>query len=409
MYQPLAMKLNHGWMRHYDIFNYYLEKGQTPGTVDYLWTEDPARMSARTTRQIYHLPLHVQPPLMAHLIWLSHGLLRHGEPYTSASQHLGRAVLTNPPWALAKAQFYALIVPVSFALATLLLVHLFCLRFYTWREGVLACLLLAASPVDIAFSARIYADSVAVGLGFASLVLFLFNLQRPGRSAAWAGLAGVLLGLAYLAKTVAVVYASGMLFAALLMPTGRAGLVRKVFDPRLIAAALGAFLITLPWNWLVYKTYGSVSLPAPYDPANSWHGWVFQRPWFAYWLGMIAFLPPMALGWLYGLFALIRARSYRLELVLFLTALSFFLALALLLKTHKAGLEHRYFLPVYPLVAILSARAVLQIVAKLAPSRAQGWVFALSFLALAAGGYHWAQLGWDSLFRGYLEFKPLGW
>ncbi|HCU25051.1 MAG TPA: hypothetical protein DF383_08540 [Deltaproteobacteria bacterium] len=409
-YNALAMKMNDGWMKHYDVFHFKRIPDAAREKVDFVWEDDPRQMAVRGIRPMYQLPLHIQPPLLANLIWISHGIFKHGEPYSSLTKNYGRKILREPPWRLFQVQFYAVAVSWSASLMTLILVYLFCLKYFSYVEGLIATFLLAVSPVDIGIAPRILPDALGMGLGFLALLLFFRSLEKSGRSSWFLALcSGIFLGLAYLAKLNSLFLAIGFFFSTLVFP-GTASLRRRLLDARLWLAALGAFLITLPWHFLVWKHYASPLPPVPVDLQNSsWHRFVFNRPPHAYFLGMLYLLPPLALGWIEGLRSLFRPRKFYLESTLFVTSAFYLSLLVYLLLARKSGLEHRYPLAIYPLLAILSGRAMVRMIRAWLAVRRQCLAWMASCVGLAYLGWRAVQIGWNALLVGTTVFKPLGW
>lgn len=408
-YQALAMKMNHGFMSHYNVLNYRMAPGEVPGTIDYVWENDPRKWTAMRTRASNRRPLNMQPPLLPTLMWLSHGVFKHSGPYTSVAQNLGAGVAKNPPWAFLRAQGYAIAVPFFFSLLGLAVVYLFCLRYFSWQEGLIALVLLAPSPLDLAVGTKLYSDGIVTTLAFSSLFLFLVSLEKTGRKAlAWAAAAGLVLGLAFLAKLQGILFASGFVLASLLHPKKTAPWPRRLADPRLLVAGVLCFLVALPWNWLVYQTYGTPLPNTPQDPGNPWFRYVFGRPPYAYFLGTYYFMPASVLGWAYGLAAWLRPRRCFPESLLLFLALAYVLMMIALMKTGTAGLEHRYLMPIYPLLAVLSARALTWLWGKIRPPLLRRACVVLSVGGLLWLGWRAAQVGLQYSFRNLVTFAPWG-
>jgi 4-amino-4-deoxy-L-arabinose transferase-like glycosyltransferase len=406
-YQSLAMKMNHGFMRQYNIFNYRIAPRREGGMIDYVWETNPRNWQSHRLRKIYHQPLHLQPPLFPILIWISHGILQNGEPYTSVSVNKGQAVKLNPPWHLARAQFYAIILPFLASLGTLLLVYLFCLRFLSYREGLLAAAILVTSPVDIAVGPKLYADSLLTFFCMLSLYWYFRSLDLPIRGVRlYAIAAGIALGLAYLSKVSGILFASGFLVATLLHPRFRFG--EKWKAPQIWYAAAAAFLVALPWFYLMNRHYGSIMVNSPPDPTNSWYNYVFSRPAKAYLTDLLWFVPPMALGILGGIWAWLKPHRNWALCSLFAVSLFYGFMFWFFSKTGSAGIEDRYLLPIYPPLAILSGWT-LSLLAQRIPL---GWprraAFAAIGIAIAFVGWKSAQYGLQNSFDALVIFHPLG-
>jgi len=410
-YQSLAMKMNHGFMEHYDIYYYRMTpRADNKGLVDYIWEENPNLWNGSRIRAIYHRPLHLQPPLFPILIWLSHGVFNRGLPYTSVVENRSWRILSSPPWEYLDAQFYAVIVPFACSVATLLLVYLFCLRFFSYREGLFAVLLLVCSPVDLAVGPKIYVDGILTFFTFLSLHWYFRSLEATRDFTAWrlAAASGVTLGLAYLSKVTGILFAFGILTSSLLHPGPPKGLWHKLGQGRLWIAAFFALLLASPWLTLMHHYYGSVFVNTPADPNNPWYHFVFGRPLYAYPLDMFWFVPPSLLGWAYGAIVLVSPRRYWKELSLFLTALFYMLMFMLFVRTGTAGVEDRYLLPIYPLIAILTACGLVRLTRLLPKTWLRYGALTVVSLALVMTGWRSALIGLQAVFGGWVVFKPLG-
>ncbi len=397
-YMANAMKLNHGFMRHYDVFHYAMVPREQGDLVDYVWEDDPQKWNSKNIRSIYHRPLHMQPPLYPMLIWISHGLLKNGGPYTSVKKNLGPSLQQHAPSSYMKEQGYAVIVPFLFSLLTLLWVYLFALRFYNARAGLLAVLILIGNPLEIAVGSRVYADGILTNLSFLSLFLFFLSLEASCR---WprtlAALAGFILGLSFLTKFTGVFFAAAFPIALLLAPHPQSGW-RRLWDSRLFWAALTAFFTALPWNLMVYHHYGTFLPNTPWSD-NPWFLWVFNRPWYLYPLGLFVFAPPNAVGLFAGLVALYSPRRYFREATFFLMSLLFLGLHFLLIKTRSAGLENRYLLPIYPLLAILAAWGLENLGQALKKPWLRNFYFILLCVVLGVLAWKSAQTGLLHAFR----------
>lgn len=403
------MKMNHGLMRHYDIFHYSMVRNQENALTDYVWEEDPKKWNARRIREIYHRPLHLQPPLYPILIWISHGIFNRGQPYTSVAENRGSAVIRHPPWNFLKAQFYAIVIPYAFSLLTVVWVYLFCLKFFSYREGLLAALLMVSNPLDIAVSSKLYADGILASLCFLSLTLFLRSLEKEAKHPfARAALAGFFLGLAYLTKVTGLLFGFGFIVASWVNPHSSKGWFQRIFDPRLVWAGLVCLLTMSPWLILFYRTYGTIFLNTPTDPNNSWYKLVFGIPTYSYLVGFFWFLPATAVGWAYGAIRLMAPRRYPIEFTFFTTSAFYLLMFILFAKTGTAGVEQRYLLPIYPMICILSGCGIVRALRLLKKPWAIQSGFAVAFLLLAVLGWRSVQIGLFYSFRYLTLIRPFG-
>jgi 4-amino-4-deoxy-L-arabinose transferase-like glycosyltransferase len=141
------------------------------------------------------------------------------------------------------------------------------------RVANLAAFLVAFDPALVAFSHRLWSETlfVALFLGFVAGALRAFaGPEAPGR-AGWAALAGALLGLAALARPMVVALAP-LLALPVLVQMARA---RRAGGPplrpvvaRLVALAGAAALVILPWtirNWNATGAFVLVDSNGPFN------------------------------------------------------------------------------------------------------------------------------------------------
>jgi hypothetical protein len=406
VYQSLAMKMNHGFMQEYDIFKFRSKIRGNSGLVDYVWEENPDMTNARRTRKIYHLPLHIQPPLFPILIWVSHGLFKHGGEYTSIAGNLGESIRSHPPWKLAKEQAYAILPPFLCSTGLILLVYFFCAHFFSAKEGLIAAAIIATSPLDIAVGAKIYADGPLSFFTFSAVFLYFYSLDAADRKAwGWAALAGLTLGLAYLTKVSGILFAFSFILASILHP--RSG-HRGIICPQLWIAGAFALLTASPWLSLMYHHYQRFSLPTPADSNNSWYNYIFGRPLKAYPLDLLWFAPPLILGGLTGLAALRAPRRYWKEYTLFAMAIFYIGMFMIFAQNGTAGIEDRYLLPIYPLLAVLTGIGAVQAIERVPKCGARRVAYGVFTLALIALTWRSARIGLGYSFKSFVVFNPLG-
>jgi 4-amino-4-deoxy-L-arabinose transferase-like glycosyltransferase len=349
----------------------------------------------------------MQPPLLPVLMWLSHGVFKHGRAYTSVAENRGRSIIANPPWHFMRAQFYAIFVPIFFSLGIFVLVYVFCLKYFNWQVGVIATLLLVTSPIDIAIAPKLFADGLLSFFSFLSLFLFLKSLEFDSRHPfAWAAAAGISLAFCFYAKLPGILFAFSFLLAALLYPHPGSGFWKRVFDPRLIIAALVVFLFTSPWHWLVYKTYGTILPNTPQDPDNPWFRYVFNIPPSSYLIGILDFMPALLIGAIFGIFSLCRPRSYYLQATLMAMSLFYLGMFFLFIKTRTAGVEHRYLMPIHPLLAVLTGWSFVTITHLFKKPYQQSIAYLVMLSLLCILGWRSAELGLNYSFGGLANFMP---
>lgn len=163
------------------------------------------------------------------------------------------AILAVP---LRSSELAARTVSLAAGLLVIAAVHLIATRLYGRRVGILAGVLAALHPLLVALSVSAYAEGLALALNLLGIYLVLVAADGESMWAAW--LAGCALGLAYLARPEAFVYAAALgvalLVTGLLARRLRAGL-------RQAAALLVAFtLVASPYIAFLAHYTGHVRL-----------------------------------------------------------------------------------------------------------------------------------------------------
>jgi len=172
-------------------------------------------------------------------------------------------------------------------------------------------------------------------------------LEAADRRRIWpAAAAGVFLGLGILTKGSALFFLPFALLHDLR--------VEKKLSLRFVALAGAALVISLPWFWLLYKTYGNPfyfpAAPLPGSgPDAKWFEFVTNRPWFMYPVNLF-FQNPLFLFAAAPLAAIARRRSLPEE-NLMIAWVVFFMAILLTVWPWR---EERYLLPAYPALAALA-------------------------------------------------------
>ena len=175
----------------------------------------------------------------------------------------------------------------------------------------------------------------------ATLVLFSFLLWRGrGRFRFNVVFSGLLFGLAVLTRT-------SSLFAIFIFFT-------KEWK-YLFSWALIVFVTTAAWFFTIYRSYGTFFYFPDASGARDSLRWLqsITRPWYFYILDLLYLSPFFAAA----VFAV--KKNTRLLAMWFF---SFLIPLSVLIYTEKPlGLEDRYLLPCYPALAVLAAKAVLDL------------------------------------------------
>lgn len=303
----------------------------------------------------YDEPLYHLPPAFPYALVLSHRIFCPKKPYMTVGINLGKYALKVHPREFLAAQFYAAVIPLLFSLLFVLSVFILTRIFFADRIALYASAMIAISPIEILCSQKLWADSMLSF--FVILGVVLFFIARRQHNWLYALLAGVAVGIATLTKQsggfVAIAIFGFHLWANRASLRGK-GIIRVLFDKNIVSFALAIFIVTLPWFYVVTKTYG---LPwyQPHQPGIAdnvdWFRLISSRPWYTYLVGIPYQVPLFVL--LYpGIITLIRDRDKR-DAGIFL--LIWLLVFVIIFHFYLRGKEHRYMLPVYPAIAIFSA------------------------------------------------------
>jgi 4-amino-4-deoxy-L-arabinose transferase-like glycosyltransferase len=252
------------------------------------------------------------------------------------------------------AQDYACIVPLLSGL--LLVVCCFALGKLLFNDtvGLVAALLLSVSPAFIQASQRIWADTM-LSLFVALTFLFIHLYAERGKTV-YLLLSSVSLALSLLTKNYAALTLVPFALTGGLVVCARQDRRNAVIA--LVASLLVVALLTLPWYWLLTRALGSPWFgprPASIDAANVWLAYLKAKPWYTYLVG----IPCQAPAYLFGFGTMVGFAFTARRKIDAINLSSWFLCYLVALTyitwhDETLGPEHRYMLPAYPALAILS-------------------------------------------------------
>lgn len=360
----------------------------------------------------YDQPLHHMPFGFPAALMLSHRIFAPDQPYfllrlpddTKIIAASGERGLRDHRFSpeISSKQFYAVIVPLFFSLALILLVYMITrLLFENEAVSLAAAFLMAIAPVDILTSQKIWADDMTAALAALAALLYLLSVKKGMVLLAFLG--GLSCGFSIMTKQMGVIIAVGVVGWHFLSNIDR--LFKKetfldtLFDRHLLLFTLGAVLGSWFWFMKITSVYGDpLYRPHPSNIAETastpWFMMMQARPRHLYLLGIPYQNPLFALSYIAPLWLLLDRKN--LKNLLFPLA---WLGAAFFLSYNFFTGEHRYMLPAYPAFCILAAYVAERV--RLSIDRRTrfrlGTVLLLSALIFSA---FWSvPMAYDALFR----------
>ncbi|MCK5259584.1 MAG: glycosyltransferase family 39 protein [Candidatus Omnitrophica bacterium] len=305
----------------------------------------------------YDIPFFHKGPAFPIALMLSHRLFNRRDDYLLVRQHLGKQVFEIKPKYFFSSQFYAVIVPLFFSMALMLLTLYLGKMLFSYRVGFYAAFMMAVNPISILTAHKLWADDM-VAL-FVALSAVLFYLAQEKDKLWFSLLAGISCGIAVLAKQSAGAIFPGFIAYSIL--------IKKQFK-HLITCGIGLALMAGPWFYKIYSIYGDPLYlpPKPNLLESDITGWFKKlgsrpHPLKLLSIGIPYISPPFVLSYftlkkfILGLRFwnseenLKKERDGMMFLCFWILAFLFFLAF------YMGGREHRRMLPAYPAIAVLSA------------------------------------------------------
>jgi len=377
---------------------------------------DLLRVLTAVGQGYYDEPLHFRAPLFSWILMESHRFFAGDAPfYVACASNLGEKVRTVKPRVILQAQFWAAAVPVFFNLCVILLTFFLGWKLYDEHTGLWAAFLMASNPVGVTLAYRLLCEDAMVF--FLALSVLLYLIFYPKKNFAGLFSAGVAAGLAILSKQTA-----GLILIAVGGYTIflRRGLkfFKRIFSPELIIYGVAAILVSAPWFWKVYRTFGTpLHIPGSVSSGMSqdvtgWFQSVSHRPppFLFFSIGVI-FLSPLlglALGTLRSFSRQISdAEKTGPETLLWLWVLVFFFFITepWHILELLADQEHRFFYMAYPALAILAASVIERLRLRWNVRAKNPWIPYLAVLFLFGINAWWGiPAAMKSIFQNNLLF-----
>ena len=386
-YLALAMKLDHfgidGYnLRGVDVNTYFFSitkdfegliaevKPAKPGDKGYILTE-----LANHGTYHYDVPLYFIAPGFPLALSLSNRLFTNGM-YAVAHDNIGKNVRHLKPKPYFQSQFFAVIVPLLFGLALILVVFLIGRQLFSYSVGIYASFIMSVNAVDLLASQRVWTDEMA-SFFVALTVLFFIHSLHKGKDL-YCLLTGLACGAATMTKqNTAIIALPIILYMGFeIYRRGNKDIWAKVrtFVKRVLLFAVPFAVVIMPWFLKVYQTYGTFFYLNPELTAlenTDWSAMVINRPpsLIFYSVGLLtispiflfAFVPLKQLfGNIKGLLKAGQERVYESRSLLLLLWAAVFFIYFIFFYTFGERKEHRYMLPAYPALALLSASVVPQ-------------------------------------------------
>ncbi len=326
IYTTLAAKIRAKGLSSYNLRDTSIDPNAEFWKLSYRENGNLLALLADSGISYYDTNLYFNPPLFPVFLSFSHGLFNKDASYLA----LKRGVKN---FRFRYEQLYLVFPNAVFSVLFLAAVFFFGKDFFGEKEGALAALCCAVSPVFLVVVFKTWSDMLAV-----ALLAWSFLLWRKRDSTRFnVFLSAFLFGLAVLTRTAS-------LFGVFIFFTRR----WRQFS----LWTLVVVIVTAPWFYAFYKNYGT---PFYFPEAGQvkqnvdWFKFI-SRPWYFYVVDLLYMTPlflPGLLAW------------EKKSRILVAWVLSFLLPLSVLIYTRKPlGLEDRYLLPCYPALAALAARGI---------------------------------------------------
>jgi len=356
-----ALKLDKFGMREYNLRGLDFKGNQYIGGLFLSVSEKEGKgglLESQFKNGIFYYdePVYHLPPLFSYALMWSHRVFTDEEPYYIVYMNLKEKAIFELPRQFLTIQFYCVILPFVFSLLSIVMVFLIGKKFFSEEVGFYAAMMMAVAPINILTSQRIWADDMVCF--FLILGAILFYMGHSKNNVILSGIGGVSVGLSALTKP----NGGFIVFAIILycLWQGRKELLSRrifqvIFNKHLMVFGMAVFLTNLPWFYLMTKTYGSPLYKPPYQPGLekiAWFHATASRPWYTYLVGIPYQLPLFVLGYMEFILTFWKnSAQKRLRFLLFSWIIVYFYFMNIHFHWSK---EHRYLLPVYAPLAILS-------------------------------------------------------
>jgi 4-amino-4-deoxy-L-arabinose transferase-like glycosyltransferase len=360
-YLGIAMKLDRFGFREYNL--YRINRIYSEGGVEYVYSgEDDGELLEDFRKEgigFFGQPYYHTPPLISYLLLFSHRLFSPRQEYLillpAAARQMGFAQRL-------KIQFYSSFVSVFFGVVLIVATFLLGRALFDYWTAAVAMLLIAVSPAVLLASERIWQDTPVAAL-IAITILFLLWYSRS-KNATYFVLSAISYGCALLTKNTASLLAPTILLIVFYFSYRKDGFTKSVV-PAAIKLAIFFLLvsiITLPWYYTAYSTWGTPFYnagKAGISKVQRFYIFSESRPWYTYLISLPSMVPLYLFGY-YRLINLLRSKVLPNELFLAVWFLTFFIVLTIItFLSEQLGPDSRYMLPAYPPLAILTALQLL--------------------------------------------------
>jgi 4-amino-4-deoxy-L-arabinose transferase-like glycosyltransferase len=353
-YSSLAMKLDTGGFKDYSLQNVAFKKLPGDGGVEIYKDHNRENTLLEKFREhgftYYDEPLFYEPPLFPYLLKFSHDIFAPHKKYLFIDIGTWARSQKKESLHFFRDSFYSTIVPFTFNLLSILIVFLFCSRYFNKDVAFYAGLFLALSPAHVMIGMKIWTDSI--GLFFYCLTLFFFYIAYQKNSILNIVLSGIFCSLAVLSR----ISDLSILF---IIAIYRLYLYKDDFkksywgfiDSKMILFFGLFLLLTFPWFSTTTRVFGSpLHLPYQKNFADMFPFVKFElhRPWFTYIVDIIVQNPVWILFFIMPFYPL----ENRLKSLLIIWAVVPLLILTILPLTAQIPIHDIYALPVYPAISI---------------------------------------------------------
>ena len=382
-YITLAMKLDALGFEHYSLRGVRVkeinlnEEGTIQLVYPYLMkdVENPGEL-IRAMRVVgiryYDQKFFHKPPALAYALMFSHRLFAHAaQPYTAVVTNIGDFVYTLKPRVLLNGQFYAVIVPLFFSLALIAVTFFLGQHLFSSRVGLYAAFMMASNPVAIMTAHKVWADDMLAF--FVTLSVLLFSLSFPKRKNRFSCYcllvsASISCGIAVLVKQSAGFIVLVVFLFSIITEQRKiknAGSVFRVISNKyFLLFLIGVLLVSGFWFIKIYHVSGNPLWIPEHDEVvktdvSGWFKALEKRPssWILYLAGTCMLCPLFV----FALFSIqrffknvissLKQRAYSYQYILLWLVVLVLYFFMVIIGTK----EHRYMLPAYPFLAVLSA------------------------------------------------------
>ena len=378
MYLGLAMKLEKYGFDQYNIRG--IDIVMMPVMKDnsiLLLAPHPAKSGTRgkmlnglldTGANYYDLPLFQNAPGFPFALMLSHKVFTiKNQLYATAHSDDNRKLANIKLGMIRRAQFFAVIVPLLFCLLTIIAIFALASYLFSSRIGLYAAFIYSINPINLITSQKVWADDMITF--FITLTVLIFITAIRKKIPLIALFAGLTCGIATMAKQSGILMVPAIWFILILLNRKNIRDIKSLLIVSLngyfLLFSLGFLISTAFWFYKVYQVYGNPLFMV--DTGNvvstdktGWFNKLASRPHplVLFPIGIPYLSPILALAYLSIKNFVENIKKVNLEnilnngfIILWCWVLNFFI-LFIMLALIK---EHRYMLPIYPALAILSA------------------------------------------------------